>query len=316
MLSKEEISEWFKSLQDTICAALETEDGKGKFEQENWTREEGGGGRTRILQNGNVIEKGGVNFSAVYGSLPETILNGILQTQTNKPSKTPDSGLQTSNFYATGVSIVIHPHNPMVPIIHMNVRYFEMNNGIWWFGGGIDLTPHYVNEEDATFFHNALKAACEKHNTDYYPEFKKWADDYFFITHRNETRGVGGIFFDKLTAPENSGSPTKQQLFAFVQDVANAFAPVYTSLMNKNKNKPFTEANKQWQLIRRGRYVEFNLVYDKGTKFGLETNGRIESILMSLPQTANWVYNFKTQPGSPEEKTLSNLIKGISWANK
>ena len=314
MLTKEEITEWFKSLQDSICSALEQEDGKGKFEEENWTREEGGGGRTRILQNGNVIEKGGVNFSAVHGELPEKILTGVLQAHTMSP-KASDSGLPTSNFYATGVSIVIHPHNPMVPIIHMNVRYFEMNNGTWWFGGGIDLTPHYVNEQDASFFHNSLKGACDKHNPNYYPEFKKWADDYFFIPHRNETRGVGGIFFDRLTTPKSTSSPSKEELFAFVQEVGNAFAPIYTALMNRNKNKSFTEANKQWQLIRRGRYVEFNLVYDKGTKFGLETNGRIESILMSLPQTANWIYNFKTQPGSPEEKTLSLLKKGINWAN-
>ncbi|MFY9307529.1 MAG: oxygen-dependent coproporphyrinogen oxidase [Bacteroidia bacterium] len=315
MLSKEEITEWFKSLQYSICSALEKEDGKGKFEEENWTREEGGGGRTRILQDGNVIEKGGVNFSAVHGELPEKILSGVLQTHAVNKPQTLNTEPETLNFYATGVSIVIHPHNPMVPIIHMNVRYFEMNNGTWWFGGGIDLTPHYVNEKDAAFFHNSLKGACDKHNPNYYPEFKKWADDYFFIPHRNETRGIGGIFFDRLTTHKNTSSASKQDLFAFVQEVGNAFAPIYTSLMNRNKNKSFTEANKQWQLIRRGRYVEFNLVYDKGTKFGLETNGRIESILMSLPQTANWIYNFKTQPGSPEEKTLSLLKKGINWAN-
>ncbi|MBA3705566.1 MAG: coproporphyrinogen III oxidase, partial [Bacteroidetes bacterium] len=195
-------------------------------------------------------------------------------------------------------------------IIHMNVRYFEMDNGIWWFGGGIDLTPHYVNEEDAKFFHTALKTACDKHNTAYYSKFKKWADDYFFIPHRKETRGIGGIFFDKLTATPET---TKEQLFAFVKDIGNSFAPTYTQLMNKNKNKIYSEANKQWQLLRRGRYVEFNLVYDKGTKFGLETNGRIESILMSLPENASWLYNYSPEKNSAEEKTLSFLKKEIEW---
>lgn len=297
---KEQVTEWFKSLQDSICIAIEQEDGKGKFEEDNWLREEGGGGRTRILQNGNVIEKGGVNFSAVHGDVPDFLMK-----------ENPVSNSEKNTFYATGVSIVIHPHNPMVPIIHMNVRYFEMSNGAWWFGGGIDLTPHYVNEEDAVFFHSLLKTACDKHNTNYYPDFKKWADDYFFITHRKETRGIGGIFFDKLSQSTNC---TKEQLLAFVQEIGNSFAPAYTSLMNKNKNLPYIEENKQWQLLRRGRYVEFNLVYDKGTKFGLETNGRVESILMSLPSTAGWFYNYTAAPDSPEEKTLSFLKKGINWA--
>ena len=296
---KEQITEWFKSLQDSICIDLEVEDGKGKFEEDKWLREEGGGGRTRILQNGNVIEKGGVNFSAVHGDVPDFL---------SKENSIPNA--EKAKFYATGVSIVIHPHNPMVPIIHMNVRYFEMSNGTWWFGGGIDLTPHYVNEADAIFFHSSLKKACDKHDPNYYPDFKKWADDYFFITHRKETRGIGGIFFDKLT---QSPSFNKEQLFSFVQEIANSFAPAYTSLMNRNKNKLFTEENKQWQLLRRGRYVEFNLVYDKGTKFGLETNGRVESILMSLPTNAGWSYNYNPSSDSPEEKTLSFLQKGINW---
>jgi coproporphyrinogen III oxidase len=306
---KEHITDWFKSLQDSICSALEQEDANGasnvsvKFQEDNWVREGGGGGRTRVFQNGNIIEKGGVNFSAVYGDVPAFLQNEI---QVSSPIK--------NTFYATGVSIVIHPHNPMMPIIHMNVRYFEMSNGVWWFGGGIDLTPHYINEDDAHFFHNALKTACDKHHPNYYPDFKKWADDYFFITHRKETRGIGGIFFDRLspTLSTREGE-TKEQLFAFVQEVGNSFAPTYTALMAKNKNLPFTEANKQWQLLRRGRYVEFNLVYDLGTKFGLETNGRIESILMSLPSTASWAYNFIPMPNSPEEKTLSLLKKGIDW---
>jgi coproporphyrinogen III oxidase len=301
MLTKEEITDWFKSLQDSICKALEEEDGKGKFLEDNWLRTEGGGGRTRIIQHGNVIEKGGVLFSAVHGPVPEFLTK-----------ETPLSQKNDNTFYATGVSIVIHPSNPMVPIIHMNVRYFEMSNGVWWFGGGIDLTPHYVVEEDAHFFHSALKESCDKHDKEYYPKFKKWADDYFFIPHRNETRGIGGIFFDKLT--ENQ-SVNKQQLFDFVKEVGNTFAPAYTSLMKKNKLKSFTPENKQWQLLRRGRYVEFNLVYDKGTKFGLETNGRTESILMSLPETAGWQYNYIPKKGSPEEFTLSHLKKGIERLN-
>lgn len=317
MLTKEIITEWFKSLQDNICNALEIEDAKGKFIEENWIREEGGGGRTRIIQHGNVIEKGGVNFSAVHGALPEQILAGTLHTENNKSQQpTTSSELKTPNFYATGVSIVIHPSNPMVPIIHMNVRYFEMDNGTWWFGGGIDLTPHYINEQDAVFFHTSLKNACQKHSPDYYPKFKKWADDYFYINHRKETRGIGGIFFDKLTElKNNTNSPSKEQLFEFVKEIGNSFAPIYTSLMNKNKNLPFTEKNKQWQLIRRGRYVEFNLVYDKGTKFGLETNGRIESILMSLPEIASWQYNHTPEATSHEAKTLALLKKDINWIN-
>ncbi len=306
MPAKEQITDWFKSLQNSICASLEEADGKAKFEEDNWIREEGGGGRTRILQKGNVIEKGGVNFSAVYGKLPEQILSYTLQTKITTNYK-----LQIPDFYATGVSIVIHPLSPMVPVIHMNVRYFEMSTGEWWFGGGIDLTPHYIDEADAAFFHTSLKQACDKHHTNYYPDFKKWADDYFFITHRKETRGIGGIFFDKLTQHENGA--TKEQLFTFVQEIGNLFAPVYTSLIHKNKNKPYTEENKQWQLLRRGRYVEFNLIYDKGTRFGLETNGRVESILMSLPQTADWFYNYTPPPNSPEEKTLLLLKKGIDW---
>ena len=308
MLTKEHISEWFKSLQDSICNAFEKEDGVGKFLEDNWLREEGGGGRTRILQNGNVIEKGGVNFSAVYGDVPDFLLRD------NAISK-----LAKNTFFATGVSIVIHPHNPMVPIIHMNVRYFEMSNGDWWFGGGIDLTPHYVNELDAVFFHTTLKTACDKHNTSYYTDFKKWADDYFYIPHRKETRGIGGVFFDHLNSInskrglESKALATKEQLFDFIKDLGNSFAGIYTSLMNKNKNNVFTNENKQWQLLRRGRYVEFNLVYDKGTKFGLETNGRVESILMSLPQNASWHYNYYPVADSPEEKTLSFLKKGIDW---
>jgi coproporphyrinogen III oxidase len=302
-ISKEHITEWLKVLQDEICTALEKADGLSRFAEDNWSRTEGGGGRSRVIKNGQVIEKGGVMFSAVHGPVPAFLLK-------EQDHSLNSSGSQKS-FYATGVSIVIHPKSPMVPIIHMNIRYFEMSDGTKWLGGGIDLTPHYIVEEDARAFHSELKSVCDKHHASYYSKFKKWADDYFFITHRNETRGIGGIFFDRLN--ENDGMSFEKNL-AFWKDVGKAFAPIYVGLMTKNKNLSFTEINKQWQLLRRGRYVEFNLVYDKGTKFGLETNGRVESILMSLPALASWEYNFKPEPGSHEEKTLLLLRKGIEWA--
>lgn len=298
MLTKESIRDWFIELQQHICSELEKADGQGKFITDRWERPGGGGGVSRIINNGAVIEKGGVNFSAVHGQAPEHVLKSLNISRTE------------AEFFATGVSIVIHPHNPMVPIIHMNVRYFEMSTGQSWFGGGIDLTPHYVVEEDARYFHQQLKAVCDQHHSSYYTDFKKWADDYFFIKHRNETRGVGGIFFDYLKAEEGF---TKEQRFDFVKAVGSSFAPIYTHFMNKNKNLPFTETEKQWQYLRRGRYVEFNLVWDRGTKFGLETDGRTESILMSLPPQANWKYNHQVKEGSEEKKTLGFLKKGISW---
>ena len=215
-----------------------------------------------------------------------------------------------NTFFATGVSIVIHPVNPWVPIIHMNVRYFEMDNGVWWFGGGIDLTPHYIIDDDAKFFHQKLKSVCDKFSLEYYSRFKTWADNYFFIKHRNETRGIGGIFFDRLSVKENL---SKRQLFDFIIEVGNSFAPIYVELINRNKDKYYSSNEKTWQLMRRGRYVEFNLVYDKGTQFGLQTNGRIESILMSLPETASWKYNYQAIPDSAESITLSKLVKGINW---
>ncbi|MES2763997.1 MAG: oxygen-dependent coproporphyrinogen oxidase [Bacteroidota bacterium] len=302
-ITKENITEWLKTLQDNICNALETEDSTAKFREENWTREEGGGGRSRVIENGTVIEKGGVMFSAVSGKTPDFLLK-------EKEHSVTGVTTEESTFFATGVSIVIHPQSPLVPIIHMNIRYFEMSNGTKWFGGGIDLTPHYIVDEDAVFFHQTLKNVCDKHHTSYYPKFKTWADDYFFINHRKETRGIGGIFFDRLNKNEQLNF---EQNFAFWQDVGMTFAPTYVALMNKNKRKLFTQEQKQWQLLRRGRYVEFNLVYDKGTKFGLETNGRVESILMSLPTNAGWVYDFKTKEGSAEESTLQKLKKGINW---
>jgi len=303
MINKEQIASDYQKIQDEICAALELTDGKALFEEEKWEREGGGGGRTRIIQNGNIFEKGGVNFSAVEGQLPAAIKKALK--------------VEEDDFFATGVSIVIHPNHPLVPIIHMNIRYFELpsslgsgNGPIRWFGGGIDLTPHYVFEDDARFFHTYLKSVCDKFNGDFYSRFKLWADDYFFIKHRNETRGIGGIFYDRITANENL---TWETIFEFSKALGRSFIPIYTELVNKNRNTPFTEAQQQWQFQRRSRYTEFNLVYDAGTKFGLETNGRIESILMSLPPTAKWVYNYQAEPGSEEEKTLSLLKKGIDW---
>lgn len=299
MLLKEDIRDWFIELQERICQQLEQADGKAKFISDPWQRSGGGGGITRVLSDGDVIEKGGVNFSAVWGKTPEAVMRSMKLEDAEHP-----------DFFATGVSIVLHPHNPMVPIIHMNVRYFEMTNGTWWFGGGIDLTPHYVNPEDARHFHSTLKLVCATHHPTYYPEFKNWADDYFFLKHRNETRGVGGIFFDYL---KGEGGFTKETRFAFIQSVGDSFAPLYVHFMNKNKTLPFSEQEKQWQFLRRGRYVEFNLVWDRGTKFGLDTDGRTESILMSLPPQAQWTYNYQPVPGSEEENTLKLLKKGIVW---
>ncbi|PWS29016.1 oxygen-dependent coproporphyrinogen oxidase [Pedobacter yonginense] len=294
---KEEVAEKYQQIQDEICRGLEIADGKGKFEEELWEREGGGGGRTRIMQNGAIIEKGGVNFSAVYGKLPEAIKKAF--------------NVEEEDFFATGVSIVIHPNHPLVPIIHMNIRYFELNEETRWFGGGIDLTPHYVFENDARFFHHKLKLACNEHSESFYPKFKAHADDYFYIKHRNETRGIGGIFYDRLK-PENTDL-SWQQILDFSVTIGQSFLPIYTELMERNRDKEFSELQKQWQYQRRSRYVEFNLVYDSGTKFGLETNGRIESILMSLPPQANWGYNVQPGMDSEEYKTLQLLKKGINW---
>lgn len=296
MIGKEEISSWFKGLQNQICQEFEVLDGKKHFHEDLWNRPGGGGGRSRVITDGAVIEKGGVNFSAVFGNTPEVILKNF--------------GLEKGDFFATGVSIVIHPQNPFVPIIHMNVRYFEMSNGTFWFGGGIDLTPHYVNEKEAIFFHEALRQACGKYNSTYYPKFKTWADDYFFIKHRNETRGIGGIFFDRLTETE---SHDKKSLWEFVKDIGETFMPTYSELVKSNYDTAFDQRHRDWQLLRRGRYVEFNLVYDKGTKFGLDTDGRTESILMSMPPFARWEYDHKVSENSKEALTLSKLAKGIDW---
>lgn len=305
--TRDEIRDWFKDLQQRICARLEEADGRAKFISDAWERPGGGGGVSRVATGGNIIEKGGVNFSAVWGKTPEATVKTLGLPAGGPPPE----------FFASGVSIVMHPENPMVPIIHMNVRYFEIagpskdQESIWWFGGGIDLTPHYVDETDAVWFHKQLKAVCDRHHPSYYSQFRNWADEYFFIRHRNETRGVGGIFFDYLKA--ENGMP-KQSRFAFVQGVGDAFADIYTHFMQKNHRLPYTGEHKRWQYLRRGRYVEFNLVWDRGTKFGLETDGRTESILMSLPPQANWEYNHQPPPGSEEERTIRLLRPGIDWA--
>lgn len=298
MKNREQIASYFEELQQHICADLELADGGARFNADTWKRAEGGGGCTKILENGQIIEKGGVAFSKVYGPMNKAMLDQL---------EMPDG----SAFFATGVSIVIHPHSPMVPIIHMNVRYFELSNGQCWFGGGIDLSPHYIDLAQAYNFHSALKHICDKYHILFYAKFKNWADEYFFIKHRHESRGIGGIFFDHLQ-PGDFGF-TKDRLFDFVKELGESFAPIYTELMFKNAAKPYGDTQKQWQNLRRGRYVEFNLLYDRGTKFGLESGGRTESILMSLPQTANWQYNFVPEPGSAEAQTLSLLQQKHNW---
>ncbi|MBI0399062.1 oxygen-dependent coproporphyrinogen oxidase [Cyclobacterium marinum] len=295
-INKEIIAERFQKIQQHICEALEKEDGIGKFKTDLWERPQGGGGATKVLANGKIIAKGGVAFSAVHGPTPEKILKKL--------------SLEEADFFATGVSIVIHPINPMVPIIHMNIRYFEMSNGTYWFGGGIDLTPHFVDVEDASYFHKQLKAHCDAYDDSYYEKFKQWADDYFFIPHRKETRGIGGIFFDRLSANEKMPFP---KLLSFVEGLGYLFPKIYCHFMANNHKLPYGDQELKWQALRRGRYVEFNLVWDAGTKFGLDTNGRTESILMSMPPEANWVYNQTPEAGSEALKTLELLKKGINW---
>lgn len=298
----ESIIRYLKALQNTICNALETIDGKATFIEDAWDRSEGGGGLSRVIQNGNVFEKGGVNFSHVHGKLPE-----VMKSETRS----------AQYFHATGVSIVIHPQNPYVPIIHMNVRYFCMSNTPdgeivdEWFGGGIDLSPAYPNETDTQYLHQTLKTACDKFDITFYPKFKTWCDEYFTIKHRKEMRGVGGIFYDHLRPTD---AADKHKLFLFMQAIGDSFIPIYAKIVKHNYNKTYTAKNKEWQYIRRGRYAEFNLVYDRGTHFGLKTDGRIESILMSLPPEAAWKYNYHPIVESEEEKTLK-FFQPQNWVN-
>lgn len=287
-----EIKLYLIDLQNNICSALERLDGKSKFISDKWDREEGGGGDTRVIADGNIFEKGGVNFSHVYGALPS-----FLNTETKG----------ATYFHATGVSIVIHTQNPYVPIIHMNVRYFcmldEEHGKIVdeWFGGGIDVSPAYPNESDIKYFHQYLKNECDKSDVTFYPNFKAYCDDYFTIKHRKQMRGIGGIFYDHLRPNDEQH---RTFLFQFMQNVGNSFVPIYTTLVNNNKDKTYTDVQKEWQYVRRGLYTEFNLVYDRGTHFGLKTNGRIESILMSLPPYATWKYNYQPEVGTEEAATL------------
>ncbi len=294
---KNSISRYFQSLQDSISTKLQQLDGKSLFKEEIWERKEGGGGRSRTILDGLIFEKGGVNFSEVSGPLPDKLKQSFQVDQ--------------DDFYATGISLVLHPQNPHVPIVHMNLRYFEVGEQHRWFGGGIDLTPHYVVDQDARAFHAKLKEVCNRHHPRFYPDFKKWADNYFYIGHRNETRGIGGIFFDQL---KDSPETSLDAIYLFVKDIGDAFTNTYIPLVEKNNFLPFTPEEKDWQLHRRSRYVEFNLVYDAGTRFGLETNGRIESILMSLPPLASWRPDRLPIAGSREEYTLSMLKKGLDWS--
>jgi len=292
---------YIQNLQDRICKGLENMDGNAKFREDLWNRPEGGGGRTRVIENGQVFEKGGVNISAVHGKLPDTMQQMF--------------GVGEADFFACGLSLVIHPKNPMVPTVHANWRYFEMYDAEGniinqWFGGGQDLTPYYLFEEDAIHFHQVCKTACDKHHPDFYPNYKKKCDAYFWNAHRHEARGVGGLFFDYLKETE---SMKMQDWYNFVTEVGNSFLNAYLPIVERRKNLSYSQAHRKWQEIRRGRYVEFNLVHDKGTLFGLKTNGRIESILMSLPPHVQWVYDHHPEPDSDEEKLLKVLAKPVEW---
>ena len=298
---KNQFYNYIEGLQDQITSSLEAIDGLAKFEEDLWVRKEGGGGRTRIIQNGAVFEKGGVNISKVHGPLPPA-----MQTYFN---------VGDVDFFACGLSLVIHPKSPMVPTVHANWRYFEMYDKEGaivdqWFGGGQDLTPYYLFEEDAKHFHSVCKSACDKHGKNFYEDYKKRCDEYFYNSHRNEGRGIGGLFFDYCKANDTMDM---QQWYAFVTEVGDSFLEAYTPIVEKRKNLTYTEAQRDWQEIRRGRYVEFNLVHDKGTLFGLKTNGRIESILMSLPAHVQWVYDHHPKKGSEEEKLIEVLKNPVEW---
>lgn len=298
---KQKFYQYIQGLQDTITSKLEEVDGSAKFQEDLWERPEGGGGRTRVIENGAVFEKGGVNISAVHGALP--------------PAMQKHFGVGDVDFFACGLSLVLHPKNPMVPTVHANWRYFEMydkagNTVDSWFGGGQDLTPYYLFEEDARHFHQVCKNACDRHSADFYPDYKKRCDEYFWNAHRNEARGIGGLFFDYLKPSEERNA---EEWYNFVSEVGDSFLEAYVPIVEKRKDLNYSEANRNWQEIRRGRYVEFNLVHDKGTLFGLKTNGRIESILMSLPPHVQWVYDHHPEPRSEEEKLLKVLEQPREW---
>ena len=293
MSIKEQFASYIHNLQDTICKGLENVDGKAKFIEDRWDRPEGGGGKSRVIANGNVFEKGGVNTSVVHGALPAAMQQAF--------------GVQESDFYACGISLVIHPLNPFVPTVHANWRYFELYDKKGarldsWFGGGTDLTPYYIFTEDAMHFHGTLKNVLNPFGADKYPAYKKQCDEYFSNKHRgDEMRGIGGIFYDYLRPGELMD---ENELFAFQQANGNSFLEAYLPIAEKRKNTPYTEQEIEWQEIRRGRYVEFNLIHDRGTLFGLKTNGRTESILMSLPPRARWYYNHQPEAGSREAEMM------------
>jgi len=280
------------SLQDEICRALERSDGEGRFREDLWVREGGGGGSTRILEGGAVFEKAGVNTSAVFGELSQSFAERLAG--------------EGREFFAAGISLVLHPAHPLVPTLHANLRFIVQGSKAW-FGGGTDLTPYYLFEEDAVHFHRTLKQVCDRHDLAYYPRFKRTCDEYFYLKHRGECRGVGGLFF------ENIGGNLERE-FDFVQDCGRAFLPAYLPIVERRKSLRFTPAQRDWQEIRRGRYVEFNLLYDRGTVFGLETGGRTESILMSLPPRVRWVYDFQPELGSEEARLVEVLRHPRSWA--
>ncbi|WP_435624164.1 oxygen-dependent coproporphyrinogen oxidase [Flagellimonas sp.] len=298
---KDKFYNYIQNLQDTITNGLEKMDGEAKFQEDLWNRPEGGGGRTRVIENGAVFEKGGVNISAVHGPLPKSMQQYF--------------GVDDVDFFACGLSLVIHPKSPMVPTVHANWRYFEMYDKTGaivdqWFGGGQDLTPYYLFEEDAAHFHTICKRACDAHDLEFYPKYKKKCDEYFWNSHRNEARGVGGLFFDYCKATEEK---TMEDWCHFVTEVGNSFLEAYLPIVEKRKDLKYSQTERDWQEIRRGRYVEFNLVHDKGTLFGLRTNGRIESILMSLPPHVQWRYDHNPEKGSQEEKLIQVLQNPREW---
>jgi coproporphyrinogen III oxidase len=300
---KEQFVAYIHQLQDTICEALETLDGAARFEEDIWKRAEGGGGRTRIIENGALFEKGGVNISQVHGTLPEALRKQF--------------GVDEAQFFACGLSLVIHPTNPFIPTVHANWRYFEMYDPqgaivAQWFGGGQDLTPYYLFEEDAKHFHQTCKTACDKHHLDFYPKYKETCDKYFWNKHRDEARGVGGLFFDYL---KKTPDFSMQNRYDFVTEIGDCFLSSYLPIVARRKTLKYTAQHKNWQEIRRGRYVEFNLVHDRGTLFGLKTNGRIESILMSLPPSVQWKYNHHPEEGSEEAKLIAVLKTPRNWIN-
>lgn len=294
-----------REAQVDICKAIEELDGKGNFKEDIWEREGGGGGISRVLSDGDVFEKAGCSLSVVYGTMPPSAVEAAMARGADR-AKGMKPG-ESVPFFACGLSSVMHPKNPFAPTMHFNYRYFETDGGTWWFGGGTDITPSYLDLEDMKHFHGTYKEVCDNHDPEYYTKFKKWADDYFFIKHRGETRGLGGIFFDD----QNDKEP--EEHFAFSKEAVNSVVKAYTPIVAKHKDDPFTEQQKEWQLMRRGRYVEYNLVYDRGTTFGLKTGGRIESILMSLPETARWEYNHQVAAGTPEAEIMDAFKNPREW---